>query len=178
LQQIIRTGDVLAGSTITNLFYWGTVENQTFQSPDTSLTGLNSLGQVAFAYDLANGQRGIAIWSNSGVPGDYNENGTVDAADYTVWRDNLGSATTLPNDDTAGVEADDYTRWKTNFGNHSGTGALAFPGTRDSGLASGNLVFVPEPTTFSQLLLLTSALLGVRYRWSISRRTRSRYLGK
>jgi len=59
------------------------------------------------------------------LPGDYNLNGTVDAADYTVWRDNLGSLTALPNDDTAGVDQDDYTRWKTHFGDSSGSGALA-----------------------------------------------------
>ena len=31
----------------------------------------------------------------SAVPGDYNGNGVVDAADYTVWRDTLGSTTDL-----------------------------------------------------------------------------------
>lgn len=59
------------------------------------------------------------------VPGDYNENGTVDAADYTLWRDNLGSSAALPNDDTAGVGPDDYARWKANFGQTAGRGALA-----------------------------------------------------
>ena len=29
------------------------------------------------------------------VPGDYNDNGIVDAADYTIWRDTLGSTTDL-----------------------------------------------------------------------------------
>jgi hypothetical protein len=49
---------------------------------------------------------------------------TIDAADYTVWRDHLGSPTSLPNDDTAGVGPDDYARWKTHFGETSGSGAL------------------------------------------------------
>ena len=49
-------------------------------------------------------------------PGDYNQNGIVDAADYTVWRDNLGSGTSLPNDGTPGVGHDDYVRWKIHFG--------------------------------------------------------------
>jgi hypothetical protein len=55
--------------------------------------------------------------------GDYNENGVVDAADYVVWRKNLGSGTSLPNDDTAGVGADDYTRWQAQFGVMAGSGA-------------------------------------------------------
>ncbi len=37
-----------------------------------------------------------------GLPGDYNDDGTVNLADYTVWRDQLGAATgTLMNDNTA-----------------------------------------------------------------------------
>jgi hypothetical protein len=61
-----------------------------------------------------------------GLPGDYNDDTFVDAADYTVWRNNLHSTTILPNDDTPGaVEADDFTRWKNNFGAHSGSGSLA-----------------------------------------------------
>jgi hypothetical protein len=151
LQQIIRTGDALAGSTVTNLFYWGTVENQTFQSPDSSLTGLNSLGQVAFAYSLANGQNGIAVWSNSGAPGDYNQNGTVDAADFTVWCDNLGSLTALPNDDTPGVGPDDYTRWKTNFGNTAGAGSTAVQSTNA----------IPEPGAFRLAILSLAAMVWV-----------------
>ena len=39
-----------------------------------------------------------------GVPGDYNANGTVDAADYTIWRDTLGSTTDLrANGDNTGA---------------------------------------------------------------------------
>ncbi len=50
------------------------------------------------------------------LPGDYNGDGTVDAADYTRWRDNLGNASSLFNDDTPGVGPDDYDRWKANYG--------------------------------------------------------------
>ena len=61
------------------------------------------------------------------LPGDYSNNGTVDAADYTVWRDKRGSSTTLPNDLTPGnVGDDDYGVWKSNFGNSNipGSGAV------------------------------------------------------
>ena len=52
--------------------------------------------------------------------GDYNADGTVDAADYTAWRDKLG--TTVPaysNPDGSGnglVDQADYEVWKENFG--------------------------------------------------------------
>ncbi len=52
------------------------------------------------------------------LPGDYNNDGTVSAADYTVWRDNLGSTTAkLPNDATPNlVFASDYEVWRNAFG--------------------------------------------------------------
>jgi predicted outer membrane repeat protein len=51
------------------------------------------------------------------LPGDYNGNDTVDAADYVVWRKFLNTATTLPNDATPGVDDSDYGAWRMNFGN-------------------------------------------------------------
>jgi hypothetical protein len=61
------------------------------------------------------------------LAGDYNDDGTVDAADYTVWRDALGSDG-LPFNETASlgiVDNDDYLAWKSNFGVTSGGGSLA-----------------------------------------------------
>ncbi len=66
--------------------------------------------------------------------GDYNVNGVVDGADYTVWCDRLGEQFTLPNEDpmvTPGqVTAEDYDAWKANFGMTcvmSGASALVVP---------------------------------------------------
>jgi hypothetical protein len=58
--------------------------------------------------------------------GDYNDNGSVDAADYTVWRDHLSQTSptyTLPNEaaTTGIVNQADYDSWKANFGQHAGT---------------------------------------------------------
>ncbi|MGD9635430.1 MAG: hypothetical protein AB7G28_15690 [Pirellulales bacterium] len=78
----------------------------------------------------------------TGLAGDYNENHKVDAADYTTWRDRLGSGTALPNDDTTGVGDDDYTRWKTNFG-------MSSPGGGSLGASA-----VPEPTTWMLAMFL------------------------
>ena len=73
----------------------------------------------------------------AGVPGDYNEDDKVDAADYTSWRDNLGKNITLPNEDpgtTPGVVTqEDYLFWKAQF-------AAAAAG-------GGFSAAVPEPAT-------------------------------
>jgi hypothetical protein len=57
------------------------------------------------------------------VPGDYNANGQVDAADYVLWRKRLGSTIPLPNDNTLGVDASDHTRWRQHFGEAGGSGS-------------------------------------------------------
>lgn len=79
--------------------------------------------------------------------GDYNNSGTVDAADYTIWRDNLGGDGSAlgPNRDPANtglVSQADFNSWKNNFGqSNAGSG----------GLAAGA---VPEPATLSLLAWL------------------------
>jgi uncharacterized protein DUF4886 len=68
--------------------------------------------------------------ATAGMPGDYNRDGIVDAADYLVWRHTFGSPTSLPGDNTAGVGADDYDRWRMHFGNASdgrGFAAVSVP---------------------------------------------------
>lgn len=82
--------------------------------------------------------------------GDYNHNGIVDAADYTVWRDTLGSTTDLrangdDTDKSAGViDPADYRVWKLHFGYSS------LPGESADSAA-------PEPGTFATLCLAIAA---------------------
>ncbi len=58
------------------------------------------------------------------IPGDYNCDGSVDLADYTVWRNNLGSQDGTPcsgdGDADGDVDSDDYNIWKGNFGATTG----------------------------------------------------------
>jgi hypothetical protein len=66
--------------------------------------------------------------------GDYNRNGTVDAADYTQWRDTIGQPVDLPGDGADGdlsgtVDQGDYPVWRSNFGvtGEPGTSGLYHP---------------------------------------------------
>ncbi len=109
-------------------------------------------GTVQYLDDVAVDQY-LTIEFPTPLAGDYNTDGIIDAADYTVWRDKLGSGVSLPNDNTPGVGADDYTRWKNNFGAGSpGIGA-------GSGAATRNAT-VPEPST--ALLAAFSLAAAVR----------------
>ena len=153
LQQVARTGDSLNGSTITSVFFYGTMPSTITVSPETSATGLNNLGQVAFAYSLADGTDGVAIWTPpAGVPGDYNNNGTVDAADYVLWRKGGPLANEV---DTPGtLNAADYTAWRTRFGN-SGSG---------SGAGTSAHAAVPEPSTLVLMILAAAGACIWRHR--------------
>jgi hypothetical protein len=82
------------------------------------------------------------------VPGDYNDDGKVDAADYVVWRKHEGTMTTLPNDPHGGtIGALQFDTWRANFGAMAGSGG----GSRGA--------TVPEPSAF----LLVVTVLAVFY---------------
>lgn len=53
------------------------------------------------------------------LPGDFNDDGVIDAGDYVYWRDNLGAPeSVLPagsSDGNGTVDVGDYVLWKTNF---------------------------------------------------------------
>lgn len=87
--------------------------------------------------------------------GDYDFNGTVNNADYTVWRNSFGS-TTLAEADGNGngkVDAADYVLWRKTFGQSGG------PATGPEIFLGANL---PEPS--SGILLLLGAWMAVGYR--------------
>jgi hypothetical protein len=88
------------------------------------------------------------------LTGDYNNDGDVDAADYTVWRNNVGNpGNTLQNRDPANgtgvVGPDDYTSWKENFGAGGGgsiAGAVPEPGTLGLILVALGLLAAARPS--------------------------------
>lgn len=97
---------------------------------------------------------GVISLAAAGLLGDYNQNGVVDAADYTVWRDHLVSGLPLPNDDSPGVGQDDYARWKQHFGESGGGGA--FSGGDRTNQA------VPEPASILLCVAIAIGQLALR----------------
>ncbi len=81
-----------------------------------------------------------------GAPGDYDNTGVVDAADYTLYRDALDTDTLLPNDTTPGsVTQVDFEVWETNFG---------------ASLAASTAAAVPEPAA---MVLIVLGALALKY---------------
>ena len=88
----------------------------------------------------------------SQISGDFNYDGIVDAADYTLWQDNLGLDSSVLNGNGSGgatVVQADYDLWKTHFGQSTAGGSQADP--------------VPEPATLL-LALLALACVPLRMR--------------
>jgi hypothetical protein len=82
------------------------------------------------------------------APGDYNSNGSVDAADYVVWRDTLGQlgeGLAADGDGNQQIGAGDYDVWKMNFGKTGGVGSAI------------EVIAMPEPSSFT---IVFSALVA------------------
>jgi hypothetical protein len=133
--------DLRARDTMGNDYLFGTFGSVTFLGDTTATVN----------YDYVNGDIFLNNFMSTeppGIVGDYNDNGVVDGADYVVYRNSLGQAVTLPNDDTPGsVLPVDYDRWRTNFGLSSGAGAA---------------VSIPEPTTMASAALLAALSVSTR----------------
>jgi hypothetical protein len=105
---------------------------------------LPSLGPL-LALHTFYGSNAVSLAVVPALPGDYNANGTVDAADYVVWRRTLGqSGIGLAADGNGDGEITslDYDFWRSHFGQIAGSGSSA------SATAA-----VPEPTIALQLFV-------------------------
>jgi hypothetical protein len=95
-----------------------------------------------------------AILAKMDVPaplgGDFNFDDSVDASDYTVWRDDLGSSQLAADGNYDGqVTSDDYDYWKARFG------AIPFNGEFSTA--------IPEPSAFG-LVAIGVALSIIAFR--------------
>ncbi len=101
-----------------------------------------NINRIIFTKLSGGGSAGLQFISAQ-LPGDFNGDGKVDAADYVMWRKNNGTNNALPNDNGLGVPigASHYLLWRQNFGNSSGSGA----GTITNAV-------VPEPATLTLLM--------------------------
>jgi hypothetical protein len=100
------------------------------------------------------------------IPGDFNLSGSVDAADYILWRKKNGGSA-LPNDGgiTPGVtNAADYTYWRSRYG-------AIFTAAINTGDGLSESTTIPEPATW---LLVASALAAAISITSPRRRSFSR----
>jgi hypothetical protein len=90
-----------------------------------------AMNDLAFYYSVAGDSvltPGYVEYVTNASLGDYNGNGHIDAADYTVWRNSLGAAgPNLPadGDGDMDVDHDDYVYWKNRYGQPIGSGAAA-----------------------------------------------------
>ena len=85
------------------------------------------------------------------LPGDFNNSGVVDVADYAVWRKGLGTT----------YVASDYDVWRAHFGR-----TAAGTGSSLDALSS-----VPEPASLTLTLLSTGAIAIARRRQKYSQRS-------
>jgi Aspartyl protease len=121
----------------------------------TIITATEGVGGSFDAIDAPGGYNWNVVYGISsvtlsvGVPGDYNDDGIVNAADYTVWRNSFGTVgSNLPADGNGSglVDEGDYAIWKMHFGESLGGG----------GASSA----VPEPGGIMLLLLAVTVLVA------------------
>lgn len=111
-------------------------------------------GIVQRLYGVEVDQTLRVIESLTATPGDYNGDGVIDAADYTLWRDHEGGpAGSLPNDAVGGtIGSAQYVQWAQNYGS-----------VEDSSSSAGGRG-VPEPESWVLLTLAASTRLRRRTR--------------
>jgi hypothetical protein len=117
--------------------------------PDATMLFVDLLGiEDVSSYILAE-INSLTPFAPSIMPGDFNTDGNVDAADYVVWRKGLGTSYT----------PDHYNEWRANFGRIFSAGSGSSLPSAES-LSSA----VPEPD--SAWLLIIGAPIGS---WTVRR---------
>jgi hypothetical protein len=122
--------------------------------PSSHATSMAPDGTIfGYAGGTSPGNQFAIAWTpivESGIPGDYNNDNEVNAADYLIWRKKNGSTFPLVNEPSATtpgqVTPEDYTAWRARFGNNTGSGA------------SQEFIAVPESSSAVLVMLLGLAL--------------------
>ncbi|MEN1679299.1 MAG: hypothetical protein AAGJ46_06870 [Planctomycetota bacterium] len=133
--------------TVPAVFAPGGFDSLRFGGPSSVTSpGSNGIGNVV--YD------NIFLALVDAVRGDYNGDGQVDAADYTVWRDTLGDRVAFPGDGADGnlnqiIDIGDFELWSANFGQ-----SISPPATAT----------IPEPASAMLLAVLPALALRGRRR--------------
>jgi fibronectin-binding autotransporter adhesin len=151
---LINRGTVAPGTSAGTLTVHGN-----YQQTSAATLAIEIGGTSAGSYDVLNILEGV---DTGAVEGDYNEDFIVDAADYTIWRNNLGAEITLPNSDPEAetpelVDQEEYQFWKDNYGNAN----ISFGDASLSGTINIDLLGVFTPTPGNMFTILTAESVSV-----------------
>jgi autotransporter-associated beta strand protein len=131
--------------TIRSLYFDGVAQPVgTYGATGSSATNIND------TFFTGTGVLNVTSLPIMGVPGDFNDNGVVDSADYVLWR--KGGPLQNEVSDTGVNNDQDYVDWRARFGNTSGSGS-----------SLGNSAAVPEPGTAALIVFALTAVVTVAY---------------
>lgn len=135
--------------------FFAQLSSSSYGTSDPLLVVLNNGLSAADLNEAA-----LAINAAAFLPGDYNLDDVVDAADYTVWRDTLGSLTALAADGSGNdiVDAADYGVWL----DHFGESIAGLTGEASALGAPTDSVSVPEPASIVLLAWWMTTLAAAR----------------
>ncbi|MEX2168355.1 MAG: hypothetical protein WD851_03520 [Pirellulales bacterium] len=155
LQVSLPDGYVPRGSQSFDILDWGGALSGTFLSIQLPTLGGTLVWDTSQLYTTGV----LSVIGPAALAGDYNQNGAVDAADYTVWRNTRGSTTILIADGngSGAIDSGDLVVWRVNFGATLGGGA-------------NEAAVVPEPATSTLLLIALASAFCISVSQTITMR--------